>query len=509
MVGLGVLPRGSTTRTKEATLQTKPTTLAVIADVHYGTHSSVPQRRCAIGDILLARAVRRLNHLIRPDVTLVLGDLLDDGRHPNAKAWLSDLRAILDTLDSPYIAIPGNHDGDTDAFYQVFDRPGAVENLCGVRFLPFVDQEAPGYNASRSETDVQRPSMARVDYDGPLVALQHVCLGPPARSRTPYNYTNAQEIITAMKDTGVTLSISGHHHEGAEDISDGAVTFVNAPGLCEAPFLFTVITIDGEHVSTERHALAMPEHLRLVDKHLHTQMAYCSENMDVERSIGLAGDLGLAGLTFTEHSGKLYFDKTRYWNKTCLREGMDAVNPSDNRMAAYLDLKRTYQQDGIRFGLEADFDYRGQLLVTPDDRQHFDFIVGAMHGLPSLTGMASAGDAAQQEFLSLLEKLLANEIDVLAHPFRVFRRSGLTPPEQLFQPTAELLKKHQVAAEINFHTNEPPIAFIKICLDIGVKISFGSDAHHLAEIGDFACHLALLKSAGFDGDLSEILIQDQ
>ena len=485
---------------------TDPVTIAVIADLHYGVPSVARKRRSEIAEILLARTVRRLNRLIRPDVTLVLGDLLDDGGAPGAGERLLKLRGVLDTLDAPYIAIPGNHDSGADVFYQTFARPKAIEDVAGVRFLPFLDQEAPGYNASRSEPDLQRLRMAWADYAGPLVALQHVCLCPPAQAVTPYNYTNAAEIIAAMKEAGVTLSISGHHHDGAEDVNDGDITFVNAPGLCEAPFAFTVITIDRGQIRTQRHELAMLEHLHLVDNHVHTQMAYCSENMTVEAAIGLAADFGLAGVTFTEHSGQLYFDNERYGNKACLHEGMAAAMDSDNRVAEYLDMKQAHERDTVRFGVEVDCDYQGRLLITPNDRQQFDFMAGAMHALPSLTSAAPPQKADEHEFLCLLEKLLTNRIDVLVHPFRVFRRSGWTPPEALFLPTAQLLKKHQTAAEINFHSNEPPLEFITICLELGVKFSLGSDAHNLAEIGDFAYHLALLQDAGYKGDLADILV---
>ena len=89
------------------------------------------------------------------------------------------------------------------------------------------------------------------------------------------------------------LSISGHHHPGCEDKSDGGILFVNAPGLCEAPFPYLVVTIDGEEINTCRHELAMPAELQLVDNHVHTQLAYCAEDVTIERCIQLAGDFGL------------------------------------------------------------------------------------------------------------------------------------------------------------------------------------------------------------------------
>jgi len=487
-------------------LKKKNVSVAVIADVHYGKASTIPSRRTEIADNLLLRTVYRLNRLVRPDITLVLGDVIDDGCSPDAEQNLVHIRSILDKLDSPYIAIPGNHDCIPEAFYRVFHRPRDIEDIAGVRILSFVDQEEPGYNARRSAHDIDRYRKARADYDGVLLAVQHVCLYPPdGRTVAPYNYTNADDIIREMNKAGVNLSVSGHYHPGGENTRHGDTMFVNAPGLCEAPFPFLEITIGGNRIETHRHELKLPESLHLIDRHVHTPLAYCNENMDIERSIDLARAVGLAGLTFTEHSGQLYFDKTRYWNKTCLRDGMDAANPSDNRMPDYLELKRQYQQGMIRFGLEADCDFQGRILVKPSDRLHFDYIAGAMHGLASLEKNEPPGLEAQQEFLHLLEKLLASQINVLAHPFRAFRRSGHPPPQELFRPTAELLQKHQVAAEINFHTNEPPVAFIRNCLTLGVKLSFGSDAHNVAEIGEFSYHLALLKEAGFDGDLSDVL----
>ena len=466
----------------------------------------MPSRRSEIADILLLRAVYRLNRLIRPDVTLVLGDLIDYGSSPDAEKNLLQIRSILDRLDSPYIAIPGNHDPIPQEFYRVFERPDEIEDIAGVRLLSFIDQEEPGCNARRSEYDLNRFRRARANYDGKLLSLQHVCLYPPDdREITPYNYSNADEILRAMAETGVELSVSGHYHAGGEDTSNGTTMFVNAPGLCEAPFPFLEIVIDGDQIETYRHELKMPEHLRLVDNHVHTPLAYCSENMDIERSITLANDFGLGGITYTEHSGHLYFSPKRYSNKICLREGIESSIDAENRMKTYIDMKRVHEGERVRFGLEVDCDYQDRILVASQDRDQFDFFVGAMHALPSLTATKPPTQDDQDVFLALLSKLLAQGIDVLAHPFRVFRRSGWCAPRELFQPTAQLLREHGVAAEINFHTNEPHVEFIKDCLTLGVKISLGSDAHNLAEIGDFAYHLALLKEAGFDGELSDVL----
>jgi histidinol phosphatase-like PHP family hydrolase/predicted phosphodiesterase len=480
--------------------------IALLNDIHDGAEA-VGARRCEIASILLERAVRRLNKLERPDITLVLGDLLNDGEQPDAGERLTALKRILDQLKSPYLVIPGNHDGDMDTFYRVFDRPGEIEEFGGVRFLAFLDEEQPGYNATRSQQDIDRIKLARRDFKDPIVSLQHVCLFPPARAHAPHNLTNAPDVIRVMKEAGVALSVSGHHHRGVEDLRDGNLLMVNAPALCESPFYYMTIELDQDgRAETRRHGLAMPKLLKLVDTHMHTQMAYCSENMDVEKMVALAKDFGLAGICITEHSGQLYYSREKYWKKHCLQNGMTSAVPEENRMAEYLALQDAFGEDKVVFGLEADCDYNGNLLITPADRNHFAHIVGALHGLPRVLKEPEQAHLVHDDFLFMTEKTLQQNVVSLAHPFRVFRRSHLPVPEELFLPVAKLLKQYGVAAELNFHTNLPPVEFVKICLDMGVKFTFASDSHNLSELGDFAYHIDVLQQAGFDGDLRDILL---
>jgi histidinol phosphatase-like PHP family hydrolase len=47
---------------------------------------------------------------------------------------------------------------------------------------------------------------------------------------------------------------------------------------------------------------------------------------------------------------------------------------------------------------------------------------------------------------------------------------------------------------------------VRTCLESGVRFSFGSDAHSLYEVGEFAAHLGILEAAGFSGELTDILL---
>lgn len=489
-----------------APLPSHPVTIAVLTDIHYGDVGPIARRRSEIADTLLLRAVHRLNRLIKPDVTVALGDLLDDGAADAAGERLAELRVILDKLTSPSIVLPGNHDGTVDAFYEVFDRPAEIVDLAGVRFLSFIDPEAPGYNATRRASDLARFRQARTSaYAGPIVALQHVCLTPPGSTAAPYNYTNAPNIIVAMADAGVALSIGGHHHDGAPLVRNETTAFVTAPALCEAPFYISVITLAPDGVTQDHHPLAMPAELGLIDRHIHTQFAYCSQNMDVDRAIGLADDFGLAEIGFSEHSGHFYFTRDRYWGGDWGPTGLAIARPADDRMDQYRALRARAGSETVHFGLEVDIDFAGNLLMKPDDRDHIDHLIGSVHRTPSSALPVPELETLADEFMGLTSKLIASDIDILTHPFRIFHLAKRTAPQALYHTVAALLREHGVAAELNFHINQPPPDFFRICLDAGVKLAFGSDAHNLYEIGDFALHLQLLKDIGFDGDLSDIL----
>ena len=478
------------------------TKIAVVCDIHYGEASPGSGRHREFGDIFLLRVVHRLNKFVKPDIAVLLGDIVDDEAPAAAKAKRQRIKAVLDLLACPYLVIPGNHDLDEDAFYQDFPRPPEIVELSGLRLLPFVDRQEPGYNASRSALDVGRFRRARQGFSGRIAALQHVCLEPPERGASPYNYLNASEIIQEMKLNGVSLSLSGHHHPGLPDHSADGVTYVNAPGLVEKPFPYLLVTLDGDRSEVERCQLAMPEGLGLCDYHVHTHFAYCSENMDLDKSVQLAGLFNLRRLGIAEHSGHLNFSTERYWGAVCLACGIEGATPEEYRADAYFAMMRACRAGNVLTGLEVDCDYQGRPLVLAKDAARTDYLVGALHGLRS-----QSGEEAKAEFMWLLERFLGEGVDILAHPFRIFRGKDVPGLESLHGPLAELLRRRGVAAEINFHHHWPQEGFFRACLDNGVKIAFGSDAHNLYEVGEFRPHLDFLRRIGFDGDLDDIMWQ--
>ena len=407
------------------------------------------------------------------------------------------LAAIVDEIESPTIVIPGNHDGDADRFYEDFPRPALTLDVAGVRFVSFVDPEEPGWNARRTRRDLDRLREARRGHDGPLVCVQHVPLLPPGRSDCEFNLTNAEEVIEVCRAAGVTLTIAGHYHPGTPLVREGDMAFVAAPGLCERPFPFCIIDLEEGRASLERHELALPAGLGLFDFHTHTEFAYCSADMEMSRAVSLAREFGLAGMAFTEHSGQLLFDGETYWSGAFLPDGIDHPKGVRDRTDDYLARAGDFAEHRTACGLEADCDFKGRPVIRPQDRDRVQLLLGAVHRLPELMRPRPDPAKTAAEFMSLAERFVRSGIGVLAHPFRVFSRAGMEAPREAFAPMVRLLKDAGVAAEVNFHDqNGPQADFIRMCVDEGVKLAFGSDAHSLSEVGEFAPHLGLLEEIG-------------
>jgi 3',5'-cyclic AMP phosphodiesterase CpdA len=232
----------------------EPITIAVLTDLHLappGDHDG-SERECARAQSLLRCAAERLSRAARPAVTLLLGDLVDDGRAASAPELYHLVADAVRAVGSPVIAIPGNHDGE--AFFEVFPRPAIVDHA-GMRFVCLLDPEEPEYNARRTPEGLALMRAAREGYSGPIVALQHVPVFPPGTVDCPYGYLNASEVVEAMREQGITLAVAGHYHAGFDLVPLEGMCFHATRALCERPFCFDVLTTDGTQVSVEHHTL--------------------------------------------------------------------------------------------------------------------------------------------------------------------------------------------------------------------------------------------------------------
>ena len=146
----------------------------------------------------------------------------------------------------------------------------------------------------------------------------------------------------------------------------------------------------------------------------------------------------------------------------------------------------------VGMGLEVELDGDRKLTLLDRDRDGWDVFVGAVHVIMAGNIRTMDEDELLREFMRDTEDVVAQDVDILAHPFRIFRRADRRVPTELYEPLAALLAANGVAAEINYHTNDPDAEFFAACVERGVKIALGSDGHGLWEIGEFGFHLHLL-----------------
>ena len=473
--------------------------IAIVTDIHAPGSDRHPERRGELAENLLLRVVNRFNRWIKPDITIIEGDIVDGRDSQTAHDWFGKIRLILDKLKCPYAIVRGNHDPSADYFYKVFKRQNQLD-INGYRFVVFDDPEEPDYCARRTSDELGRFKLARFDHIGPVISVQHVPLFPPGESDCPYNYTNAEQIITEMREHRIFLSISGHYHKGVERINAQGINFITVPALCEKPFSYMIIDAEDEKISVAADCFQMPPALGFVDHHVHTQLAYCSENMDVASVMKLYRDFGLKDVIFTEHTAQLYFDRDSFFSGTFCINGLDGAQQKNNRMRQYFELMKLSNVPAESIGLEVDFDFHNRPVITDADKSGAKFFIGSIHKLAELQKTSPDRQEAVREFLYRTEAIAKSGVDVLAHPFRLFYRAGSKPPVALFEKVVKLLKDNNVAAEMNFHSQQDEAGFIEKCINSGVKLCLSSDSHNMYEVGELWPHLKMLEKIGVKAD---------
>ena len=486
--------------------------LLVIADIHYASDPAAAAaapagRQCLFGCELLRRAVEDARRGGPVDAIALMGDLINDSRQPNA---LGDLRRLRDGLrtaaaDTPLLVVGGNHDNEGDLALDAFEfRPGLVE-LGGIRFLAFSDAYGPDDSATRRQADRQLLLDAAARDGGPVVVLQHNPMNPPIDDDYPFMLTNREPVLAEYARAGVLLSISGHYHAGQPLNRADGVLYFTAAALAERPFSYAVVSFDGRRVSVEPRRLWLGDGPALVDTHVHTQFAYCAPTTSAAAAIQRARAIGLAGVFLTEHAPQLYCQAEEFWVGRHVREPAVWRHGPRPRMAEFRREMDALRGGSVRIGLEVELDADGELTVLDGDRQWADRLVGAVHFLPE-DAQALTDAGLKAAFLRTTEALLAQGVAVLAHPLRLFGWAGRAAPTDLYAPLADMLAATGTAAEVNFHINRPDAAFFAACIERGVKLAVGSDAHEPWEVGSLVRHDELIRQAAGRDDIAGLLL---
>lgn len=494
----------------------EPLDILVVSDLHYRNQSQTPPshsiRRAEFGRILLRKSLHRMSHLgIHPSLIILLGDLVDDGLADGAEKDLVELADTLKIMGIPTLVVHGNHDGDPSRYASLFTQPGFHE-FGGYGFMVFNDIVSAGDVTTRPSSAIRRIEEIAAEYpDLPLVALQHNPIHPRIDSDDyPYLLSNSAEILDSYSRAEVMLSLSGHYHPGQAPTRVGSLTTYTVPALCESPFTFAHLRLTGREVTVTEHRLKM-DAPGLTDSHCHTEYAYCGTGISARQCLQLSTLLGTETIGLAEHAFQLYFDAKEAWSfrwQTDPAAVQTAWKNRAGRMDEYRRFVSGFRTTNVKLGLEVDLCADGRLLLAPEDADGWDFLVGAIHSIPSFVKGQTSQIEAEALFLRDTERLLARGIQVLAHPFRFFPRSGMATPTHLYPVVAELLQTYGVAGEVNFHIYQPDPVFVKECVQRGVKIALGSDGHDLIETGELAPHLRVLEQAGIHRDeLSHVLFR--
>jgi histidinol phosphatase-like PHP family hydrolase len=201
----------------------------------------------------------------------------------------------------------------------------------------------------------------------------------------------------------------------------------------------------------------------LEDYHVHSNYNdHSARDLTIANVVKRAESLNLATVAFTEH-----------------------VRISSNWIEQYLQEIVTIRQiTSINLvpGFEAKILVDGSI-DCPDYYAKNHFLVASFH----------TNYTKKNVWLSALQRAIENPcVNVIGH----------IAPEPTFQiekheveELAALMARHNKIVEINAKYHRPPVSWINILINEGVKMHLGSDAHRLDEVGRFNNILDLVSIA--------------
>jgi Icc protein len=178
--------------------------IAHISDLHCGSLHFQPD--------LLERAIEEINGL-RPEVTVVSGDLTTDGFKPEYEM----AREYLDRIDcQELIVVPGNHDSRNVGYVH-------FEELFGPRTRTVHKEGVSIVALDSSEPDLDHGQIGRNRYHGikddfarkadlRIVVIHHHLLPVPGTGRERNIVYDAGDLLEVLLRCDVNLVLSGHKH---------------------------------------------------------------------------------------------------------------------------------------------------------------------------------------------------------------------------------------------------------------------------------------------------------
>jgi histidinol-phosphatase (PHP family) len=245
------------------------------------------------------------------------------------------------------------------------------------------------------------------------------------------------------------------------------------------------------------------------DYHLHTPLCRHAEGEPIEYATQAAA-LGLPEIGFSDHS-PMPEDGFDDW-----RMRQDQL---DTYVAAVEQARQATPELTIRLALEVDYLPGTEEWVRElADRHPWDYFIGSVHYVTREWDIDNPHKRARWEgqdpwavWSAYAERVRAavesGLFDLIGH-LDLCKKFGHRPdqdPTPLFRPALAAAARRGVAIELNTgglrkecREIYPAPPLLRLAHELGVPITFGSDAHHPSEVGaDFRAAVALARSAGY------------
>jgi len=234
-----------------------------------------------------------------------------------------------------------------------------------------------------------------------------------------------------------------------------------------------------------------------VDFHIHTALSPCAakhgERAQLGTYVARARGLGWRHLCISDH---VVEDDTQPWMPAFYRGCNERLVDQTRRLAAEVDGDlevlvgvEADMVDGDRIGASAEMAQRLDFLILPPNHFHM-----SEHVQPASTSPVDVARHLYEHTRGAVQPW----VDILAHPFVVFRQ-GWPPigeymkhvPEQAWAEVFGQMAQHPTALEVNLHCvlNPEYLAatghLFRLAIACGVQLSYGSDAHHVGDLGRF------------------------
>ena len=182
--------------------------IAQISDLHVGSINFVEE--------LLVNAIDDLND-IHPDVTIITGDITDNGY------FLEFQKAVtyLDEIKSPILVVPGNHDarhvGDECFEELIKNRYGILKDKKHGLKVIGLDSSEPDLDygrVGRSQENWMAQELRNADKENlyKIIALHHHIIPVPKTGRERNVLSDAGDILQTLMTEKADLVLSGHKH---------------------------------------------------------------------------------------------------------------------------------------------------------------------------------------------------------------------------------------------------------------------------------------------------------